>query len=111
MTSYTAPRFEEGQQSQTPTEGVGTGGVHVGMEEAGDTPPLKYQYRPLPSKNSVRLIELLPGRGSDPISYSLRPINLEDAQPFEALSYVWGRESDRRASSVSTMGPSHSLRI
>ena len=85
--------------------------MHVGMEEAGDTPPLKYQYRPLPSKNSVRLIELLPGRGSDPISYSLRPINLEDAQPFEALSYVWGRESDRRASSVSTMGPSHSLRI
>ncbi|KAE9365056.1 HET-domain-containing protein, partial [Stipitochalara longipes BDJ] len=37
-----------------------------------------------------RLIELLPGKESDPISCSLRPVNLEDAQPFEALSYVWG---------------------
>ncbi len=97
ITSYTAPRFEKGQQSQTPTEGVGTRGTHVSMEEAVDTPPLKYQYRPLTSPHSTRLIELLPGSGSDPISCSLRPVNLEDAQPFEALSYIWGRESDKRA--------------
>jgi hypothetical protein len=66
------------------------------MEEAVDTSLLKYEYRPLPLPNSIRLIELLPGRGSDPISCSLCLVNLEDAQPFEALSYVWGCESDRR---------------
>jgi hypothetical protein len=74
-----------------------TGVAHVGMEEAVETPPLKYQYRPLPSPNSVRLIELLPGKDLDPISCSLRTVNLEDAQPFEALSYVWGLTGDRRA--------------
>jgi hypothetical protein len=96
MASYTAPRFEKGQQSQNPTEGVETGVAHVGMQEAIETPPLKYQYRPLPSPNSVRLIDLLPGRGLDPIFFSLRTVNLEDAEPFEALSYVWGT-GNRRA--------------
>ncbi|PMD31793.1 HET-domain-containing protein, partial [Hyaloscypha variabilis F] len=44
-----------------------------------------------------RLMELLPGEGSDPISCSLRPVTLGDAQPFEALSYVWGNPHGTRS--------------
>ena len=50
----------------------------------------RYQYSSLPSPTSVRLIELQPGKESDPISCSLLCVELTGAQSFEALSYVWG---------------------
>jgi hypothetical protein len=55
-----------------------------------------YQYCSLLSPASIRLIELLPGKDTEPISCSLRPVNLEDTQPFEALSYVWGDARETR---------------
>lgn len=57
----------------------------------------KYLYCSLPSPTSIRLIELLPGKDVEPISCSLRPVNLKDTQPFEALSYVWGDSRDKRS--------------
>jgi hypothetical protein len=49
-----------------------------------------YQYCCLPSPTAIRLIELLPGKEPDPICCALSAVNIEDAPPFEALSYVWG---------------------
>ncbi|CAM1509902.1 Fc.00g002370.m01.CDS01 [Cosmosporella sp. VM-42] len=38
----------------------------------------------------VRLLELNPGFGSEPVQCSLWHDSLDDLPPFEALSYVWG---------------------
>lgn len=57
-------------------------------------------YTPLPEQEPLtqttpysRVIELWPGEGSDPFRCSLHVVNLSEIPfPFEALSYVWGRE-------------------
>lgn len=49
-----------------------------------------YKYEALTTPKDIRLLDILPGRGDEPLSISLRIVNL-DAQPdYEALSYVWG---------------------
>jgi hypothetical protein len=48
-----------------------------------------YQYRPLPSENFVRLLELYPGHTNDNIDCTLRQTKLEDAPKYEAISYAW----------------------
>jgi Heterokaryon incompatibility protein (HET) len=47
-------------------------------------------YFPLPTPKSVRLLDILPGAGSDVIQTTLAVVKLEDAPAFDALSYVWG---------------------
>lgn len=56
-----------------------------------------YEYRPLPSKSYIRILELQPGRGNEPLIGSLRKARLRHAwlhagrRPrYEAISYVWG---------------------
>ncbi|KAF2812997.1 uncharacterized protein BDZ99DRAFT_437772 [Mytilinidion resinicola] len=49
----------------------------------------QYQYAPLPSATSIRLLELSPSDDSK-VSCSLRAFELRDAPPFDALSYTWG---------------------
>ncbi|KAH7084319.1 heterokaryon incompatibility protein-domain-containing protein [Paraphoma chrysanthemicola] len=57
-------------------------------------------YAPLPPQDPnehataySRLLELWPGEGADPFLCTLRNVDIEHAHvPFEALSYVWGRE-------------------
>ncbi|KAL7806731.1 heterokaryon incompatibility domain-containing protein [Trichoderma aethiopicum] len=47
-------------------------------------------YRPLPP-GSIRLLEVLPADDdADPISLQLYSIPLEDASPYDVLSYAWG---------------------
>jgi hypothetical protein len=68
-----------------------SGFVSYAKEDSADASPSQpsdYQNCSLPSPTAVRLIQLLPGKDSEPISRSLRPVKLEDTQPFEALSCV-----------------------
>jgi hypothetical protein len=53
-----------------------------------------YQYRPLPSPRSIRLLEVRPASSSPDsggkIAISLSTHSVDDAPPFQALSYTWG---------------------
>jgi hypothetical protein len=51
--------------------------------------------RHLPLQESqIRLLKIHPGKAEDVIKVSLVTVDLEDAPPYEALSYVWGDISD-----------------
>lgn len=49
-------------------------------------------YHSLPFKDSIRLLEILPGTRNLPITARIHVTRLNAPQPYEALSYVWGRE-------------------
>ena len=55
-----------------------------------------YEYTPLTSPLTIRLVELHPGKGSDPVEVSLITTPLSNAPAFEAISYCWGDPHDRR---------------
>jgi hypothetical protein len=55
-----------------------------------------YEYIPLTGPRTIRLLELHPGKGSDPVEVSLITKPLGNAPAFEAISYCWGDPSDRR---------------
>jgi len=38
----------------------------------------------------IRILEVLPGQGEDPIVCLMHPTSLDDHPSYEALSYVWG---------------------
>jgi hypothetical protein len=50
----------------------------------------EYQYLPLQTSTSFRILELLPGRSSDSLQCRLHEFLLRSHPPFEALSYTWG---------------------
>ncbi|KAM7211430.1 Heterokaryon incompatibility protein (HET) domain containing protein [Rhypophila decipiens] len=58
-----------------------------------------YQYSPLPSARSTRILIVKPSDSSDaPIECELKTIDLDDEENptyYEALSYVWGKQSDK----------------
>lgn len=62
----------------------------------------EYVYQPLPTKTSIRLLELKPSTDKGRIRCSLRTFELEDAPTFKALSYTWGH-SDTTISRSSTI--------
>jgi hypothetical protein len=47
-------------------------------------------YQPLPRADSIRDLILYPGVENEPLVCSLHVSTLEDAEPYEAISYVWG---------------------
>lgn len=49
-----------------------------------------YRYDPLPSASCIRLLELVPSANRSVVQCSLKPFELQDAPPFQALSYTWG---------------------
>ena len=51
------------------------------------TPARFFSYQPLPSKDSVRLLQLLPGTA---LACSLEAFEPQDAPKYDALSYTWG---------------------
>lgn len=61
----------------------------------------RYVYEPLPTKTSIRLLELIPSTDRSTIRCSLRAFELEDAPTFKALSYTWGH-SDTTVKRAST---------
>ncbi|KAI4089914.1 MAG: hypothetical protein L6R37_007970 [Teloschistes peruensis] len=52
-------------------------------------------YRRLQEPTSIRLFQLVPGVQDDAFQGRLLDANVEDGQPYEALSYVWGSEDDK----------------
>lgn len=59
-----------------------------------------YQYEIIPSPANLeftRVFDLAPGQPSDPLSGTLTTMSVVDPCPFEALSYVWGRNKAREA--------------
>jgi len=52
--------------------------------------PELYAYTQLPSKDSFRILKLLPGKLGEPISYELQVAPIGDAHQYEAISYAWG---------------------
>jgi hypothetical protein len=57
------------------------------------------EYQPI-GEHSVRLINLKPGSGDDPIEctlsiFDLDKVELKGAGPYETLSYVWGDSQKR----------------
>lgn len=56
---------------------------------------MDYQYQPLDqATHEIRLIELLAGRGDEPVQCTLSHVPLTAAPPFNALSYTWGDAKD-----------------
>ncbi|KAI1179025.1 heterokaryon incompatibility protein-domain-containing protein [Nemania sp. FL0916] len=59
--------------------------------------PESYSYAPLDHGNrNIRLLHLLPGKLSDPISCSLSHEALDGKPTYTALSYAWGERVDFR---------------
>jgi hypothetical protein len=53
-----------------------------------------FQYQPLPSQNSIRLLTLIPGKGDATLAFTLSSAELipgaQRKAYYEALSYTWG---------------------
>ena len=47
-------------------------------------------YAKLTTASSIRLLDLMPGRGNDEIFCQLRQADLRSEPEYEAISYVWG---------------------
>jgi hypothetical protein len=53
-----------------------------------------YHYETIPSpanREFARVLDLAPGEPAEPLRGSLRRMSVSNPGPFEALSYVWGR--------------------
>jgi hypothetical protein len=51
--------------------------------------------------DEIRVVDILPGSGSDDISLNCRVISLRSGDSFEALSYVWGDVTTKRIIKIS----------
>src|ERR1700761_8213868 len=49
-----------------------------------------YVYTPLPTQDSIRLLELQSGKPGDPIICALKTTTISTNTRYAALSYVWG---------------------
>jgi hypothetical protein len=54
-------------------------------------------YSALKEKDEIRLLQLEPGSGSDPIKCSLIHARLGESPTYNALSYMWGEERATRS--------------
>ena len=59
-----------------------------------DTSELYNEVR-LQTPDSIRVLEILPGRHAKPVSVVLRAVCLNTSPQYEALSYTWGAVSDK----------------
>jgi hypothetical protein len=56
---------------------------------------LPYEYRPLQTPRTIRVLELAPGSDDDPLTCVLTHVNLDDAPKYIGLSYTW-EDSQKR---------------
>jgi hypothetical protein len=78
---------------QTDERRVATQFPQVGGESQPDVTQLSvspYQYSPLLSEHSFRILELLPGERDAELAYRLRLEDSAKSPSYEALSYAWG---------------------
>lgn len=61
---------------------------------AGSLEP--YTYMSLPTPTSIRVAELLPGDGSDPIVCQILTADFTSMPSYEAISYAWGDVNSSR---------------
>lgn len=53
--------------------------------------PEYYSYTALPDNDEIRVLDLLPGQGTEPLAFKLRSVHLNDPETkYEAMSYAWG---------------------
>jgi Heterokaryon incompatibility protein (HET) len=52
-----------------------------------------YRYKALPSHDSIRLLELFPGKDDAPLRGEIITTTIQNAPSYNALSYVWGDAS------------------
>lgn len=70
---------EDGQVSQLPES-----------RKTPEIPARSYKYHPLPSTDSIRLLELQPGTGLQELRCKLSIVNMSGLSGYEALSYsLW----------------------
>ena len=62
-----------------------------------------FRYSPIPDDGTIRILTLRPGQGDEPLAGELTTENLAAAQPYEAISYMWGTGA-RRTSLVCNNG-------
>ncbi|UJO16226.1 uncharacterized protein CLAFUR5_04851 [Fulvia fulva] len=62
-------------------------------DAVGSEPP----YIRLSQGYNIRLVELLPGKPNAALETRLRVHDLEQAPSYDALSYVWGTQKDKKA--------------
>jgi hypothetical protein len=60
------------------------------MAEQLEYPEELYVYDDLPTEDSFRVLELLPGTRSDPTCCLLHVIDRDNPKVYEAISYTWG---------------------
>jgi hypothetical protein len=52
--------------------------------------PGKYEYIPLPTKSSIRLLRMCSGPDEEPVRCSLTTVDLKlNPPPYDCLSYTW----------------------
>ena len=58
------------------------------------SPRPQHGYLPIPAKppSHTRILTLLPGGASSPLEVTLTVENVQVCNPYDALSYVWGKE-------------------
>ncbi|KAI0871315.1 heterokaryon incompatibility protein-domain-containing protein [Hypoxylon argillaceum] len=57
---------------------------------------IAYEYTPITTPRTIRLMHLYPGIETNPIHLSLVTITLDSAPDYEAISYCWGNAQDVR---------------
>jgi hypothetical protein len=55
-----------------------------------------YKHSRLPTLTSIRILELEPGSGTTTLRCKLSVVERGHAQPYEAISYSWGRSENTR---------------
>lgn len=55
-----------------------------------------YEYNPLTTATSIRILELQPGEGIEFVECKLSNVERDQAPPYEAISYAWGSPVDTR---------------
>ena len=80
------------QQAQLPSspQQVAPGLGHSVARES------QFRYSPLPCTDSIRLLILQPGDADEPIHCHLIDTRLDEAPPFDCISYTWGNVAERR---------------
>lgn len=54
-----------------------------------------YRHQPLPHDQSIRLIQLLPGKQHQKVQCRLQTVSTQSCPEYEAISYVWGPRNER----------------
>ncbi|KAI1102797.1 heterokaryon incompatibility protein-domain-containing protein [Jackrogersella minutella] len=71
----------------------------------------RYKYEQLPDKQHVRLLELHPGYGVEPLCGTIRTVPLDSVQgSYDALSYTWGN-TRRSGSALINLGDGQNIRL